>query len=835
MPNLEQSPNTKKGTKRGGACLAAVAVDAQSAPRFVWQRRDAMRLIVWPGLLQTFLLWRTTETLRLEECETGPLGMASGDIDDFQITASSSFDRQSVGPQNARLNAEMASGAWCPKPQINSKSYEFLQVNLNHTFLITAVETQGRYGNGTGREYASEYMIDYLRPDSQWIRYKNRTGHTMMTGNSDTTTAVLRKLDPPIVASRIRIVPHSKQTRTVCLRAEVHGCFYSDGLMYYTTVPEGSRQDQLDFKDPIFEDSDLYTETGTRRGLGLLSDGYAEAESPFSEEKAVASWIGWNKHHTDGVINLLFEFDRVHNFSDVVLAAFGQRIDQIDVIFSQDGKNFPLSSQISSSERVVNSTERRYDFRVPLHKRAGKKFIDFITMTPSNASLEVLRINEIGQDDRQRILLLAGIALIILFLALVLCITFCLRQKGKDEKKELREEVMKRDLIITHIGNKPSCHVFPSSHLTLDQNKSLMGNMYSSQKTTSTSISSKSSLSQKHSPPTWNDFNFPPPPPADFSAIEDRIYADPCVTLPLLPPHRKPPLNNTPTKSKTLSAKPKKEQGKINGPMSAEDSLERVAKFTRGSLLVGDDIGEGKFTVVKECIMPGGYRSAHKSVKDPSSAHGRHALMDEIRTLAVCGRHPRIVELLAVDENSNPILEYMELGDVKNFLKTTPEVIDMSTIVSIWLDVCSGMSHLENLGLVHGHLTPHNILLDENLRAKVSSPRGPAHHAQLRYSAPESILANEFSSRSDVWAFAVCVWDLANGCRLIPFERLSNAQLVDNAAAVMENREDAVALRFPETLAPQVVEVMTSCFSALPSDRPNFYAISRCISSSRSS
>ena len=51
------------------------------------------------------------------------------------------------------------------------------------------------------------------------------------------------------------------------------------------------------------------------------------------------------------------------------------------------------------------------------------------------------------------------------------------------------------------------------------------------------------------------------------------------------------------------------------------------------------------------------------------------------------------------------------------------------------------MVHLENLGLVHGHLMPSNILLTEQLRAKVASPRGPAHHAQLRYSAPESILA----------------------------------------------------------------------------------------------
>uniref|UniRef100_A0A1I7X480 F5/8 type C domain-containing protein n=1 Tax=Heterorhabditis bacteriophora TaxID=37862 RepID=A0A1I7X480_HETBA len=73
------------------------------------------------------------------------------------------------------IRSELASGAWCPKPQIHANSYEFLQ---------------------------------------------------LMTGNFDTTTSVIRHLDPPVVASRIRIVPYSKQTRTICFRAELHGCIH---------------------------------------------------------------------------------------------------------------------------------------------------------------------------------------------------------------------------------------------------------------------------------------------------------------------------------------------------------------------------------------------------------------------------------------------------------------------------------------------------------------------------------------------------------------------------------------------------------------------------------
>uniref|UniRef100_A0A1I7X3V5 F5/8 type C domain-containing protein n=1 Tax=Heterorhabditis bacteriophora TaxID=37862 RepID=A0A1I7X3V5_HETBA len=38
----------------------------------------------------------------LDHCASFPLGMESGVIKDTQISASSSFDKQSVGPQNSR-------------------------------------------------------------------------------------------------------------------------------------------------------------------------------------------------------------------------------------------------------------------------------------------------------------------------------------------------------------------------------------------------------------------------------------------------------------------------------------------------------------------------------------------------------------------------------------------------------------------------------------------------------------------------------------------------------------------------------------------------------------
>lgn len=48
-----------------------------------------------------------------------------------------------------------------------------------------------------------------------------------MSANWETSIAVILKLNPPIIASKIRIIPYSLQTRTTCLRLEIYGCEYN--------------------------------------------------------------------------------------------------------------------------------------------------------------------------------------------------------------------------------------------------------------------------------------------------------------------------------------------------------------------------------------------------------------------------------------------------------------------------------------------------------------------------------------------------------------------------------------------------------------------------------
>jgi discoidin domain receptor family protein 2 len=45
-------------------------------------------------------------------------------------------------------------------------------------FLVTASETQGRFGNGQGQEFAEAFIIEYWRHHlNRWVIYKNANSH----------------------------------------------------------------------------------------------------------------------------------------------------------------------------------------------------------------------------------------------------------------------------------------------------------------------------------------------------------------------------------------------------------------------------------------------------------------------------------------------------------------------------------------------------------------------------------------------------------------------------------------------------------------------------------
>lgn len=75
-----------------------------------------------------------------------------------------------------RIRQEKNGGAWCPKAQISSAIREYLEIDLMRDHLITWTETQGRFGNGQGQEYAEAFFLEYWRHE-KWHQYKDLRGN----------------------------------------------------------------------------------------------------------------------------------------------------------------------------------------------------------------------------------------------------------------------------------------------------------------------------------------------------------------------------------------------------------------------------------------------------------------------------------------------------------------------------------------------------------------------------------------------------------------------------------------------------------------------------------
>ncbi|KAE9554156.1 hypothetical protein FO519_002636 [Halicephalobus sp. NKZ332] len=792
------------------------------------------------------------------KCHSSPLGMESGDIVDGQITASSSFDEQSVGPQNARIRTEKASGAWCPKSQIRNESYEFLQINLNSTFIITKVETQGRYGNGTGAEFVNEYYLDYFRSGGTWIRYKNRTGHQLMTGNKDTVTSVMRDLDPPIVASKIRIVPHSDRTRTVCLRAELHGCDDFENLEAYSTSKEGTG----DFRDRIFEDTkEVDTIMGSKKGLGLLTDGFISTSDPKSSSNS--SWIGWSKNTTSGSVVIIFEFDRIKNFTDVELFAWGEPINEIEVEFSEDGSFFdPQDSVFSTYPKESNSDfSSSYSIRIPLPKKSGR-FVRFrlsfqgswifLTEVGFNSVLFNETIGFESGASEYRIwyyVMVAVLILLFLFFFAFLIIFYFLRKKFNGKKKMDMDSrsfnpsgTYKSTLLVTTLGSNGVPKNIIQPHGKIERINFFEKG--STQRILSHSSRSVSTGTMKDTPPSLLDINFPPPPPSTGSneSTSDGTYGDSSQSAPLIgyppptgngTPQKKKPIPSS-RKTKTLPNRPSivDEEGfTLAGIPTVSHSFDQVSPLVRipqKSITLGEQIGEGKFTAIYLCEISGiNQTSVVKIIKEEAEdvEAASKALFCESQILAALD-HPNIIKLYGITETPSVIIEYLPLGSVREFITSEKDKLTFGSLLHFCTNIAAGMKYLEQRRIVHGHLSPRNCLIESNLNVKIAAPRGPLHHAQLRYSAPESIILNEWTHKSDAWSFAVTVWEILHYCSQVPFDKLTNQQIVDNARELIDGAPHTWKLNFRDDCCPpEIRDLMLECLEPNPEMRPAFIEI----------
>ncbi|XP_010176531.1 EGF-like repeat and discoidin I-like domain-containing protein 3, partial [Antrostomus carolinensis] len=159
-----------------------------------------------------------------------PLGMKSGHIQDYQITASSVFrtlnmDMFTWEPRKARLDKQGKVNAWTSGHNDQS---QWLQVDLLVPTKITGIITQGAKDFGHV-QFVGSYKLAYSNDGEHWIIYQDekQKKDKVFQGNFDNDTHRKNVIDPPIYARHIRILPWSWYGR-ITLRSELLGCTVED-------------------------------------------------------------------------------------------------------------------------------------------------------------------------------------------------------------------------------------------------------------------------------------------------------------------------------------------------------------------------------------------------------------------------------------------------------------------------------------------------------------------------------------------------------------------------------------------------------------------------------
>ena len=145
-----------------------------------------------------------------------------------------------------------------------------------------------------------------------------------------------------------------------------------------------------------------------------------------------------------------------------------------------------------------------------------------------------------------------------------------------------------------------------------------------------------------------------------------------------------------------------------------------------------------------------------------------------------------IVALFGVVSNGQPalvVMEYYRHGNLRDYLRSrrpnSPENVDNAlppTLHQIYLwaaQIADGMAYLEAKKFVHRDLACRNCLLGEDMVVKIGDfgmardiyvstyyrPIGK-RMSPVRWMPPEALIDAKFSTKSDVWAYGVVIWEM---------------------------------------------------------------------------
>ncbi|KAK3090895.1 hypothetical protein FSP39_015547 [Pinctada imbricata] len=204
------------------------------------------------------------------------------------------------------------------------------------------------------------------------------------------------------------------------------------------------------------------------------------------------------------------------------------------------------------------------------------------------------------------------------------------------------------------------------------------------------------------------------------------------------------------------------------------------------------------------------------------------------------GDHPNVLAFIgSVEDNAalGPymVMEFCETGNLRDWLQKQKKSVTEDVIESLHrltLEVAKGMEHLANKEIIHRRLAARNVLLTEDLTAKIAGfgPTTTSNEQEgddnskekeripVKWVAPECIKSMKKATyESDVWSYGIVMWEIFS-LGEPPYPGIRSKELPMRV-------KTGYRMKQPENASESNYDLMKRCWAEKPKSRPKFYQI----------
>jgi epidermal growth factor receptor len=268
----------------------------------------------------------------------------------------------------------------------------------------------------------------------------------------------------------------------------------------------------------------------------------------------------------------------------------------------------------------------------------------------------------------------------------------------------------------------------------------------------------------------------------------------------------------------------------------ASPNMRSIRTIKEAEIRKGGVLGTGEFgQVLKGLWMPENEKYkipiAIKSFKNMVDSESSAEFMAEAQIMASLD-HPHILKLMAIclAKELMMITQLMPLGNLLGYVRKHRDKIDSKTMMNWFVQIAQGMTYLEGRRLVHRDLAARNVLVHTPTSVRIAdfgmtkllkhdtlAYKSADGKVAVRWLAPECMYHKVFTSKSDVWAFGVTVWEvLTYGS--IPYSKIKSRDIPQLVTA-------GEKLPMPKICSLELYTELLLCWNLNPELRPPFSAL----------